>query len=296
MLSLEGIVPPMLSCFDDSGNLDKSVTKEYVNYLIDGGVHGLFPCSTTGEFSSMNQTERKKLIEITVDEAAERVPVLPGIGSSSIDNVYKSIRHLEQLGVDGCIVVTPYYLKPSQKGLFRFYKSLAEFTDLPIILYQIPETTGVHFSVETVVKLAQENENIVGLKDSSGDFKRFLDIKFKTNDEFCVFQGIDQLLLPSLKFGVSGGMCGSASIKPEIPVRLFENFKKGNKKEAEEIQFKKVNKLIESSIKYGTFPAGIKAALREFGINAGPPKPPINDLSPREKGALRDDLRSAGWI
>lgn len=291
MLRFEGIIPPMLTPFKKNGGLDIQKLRDFVDYLIEGGVHGLFPSASSGEFSTMTLQERKKVIETVIDHNDGRLKVVPGTGSSSLKEVIDLSGFVEDKGGDGVIIITPYYLKPDQEGLIDFYGEVAESIDLPIILYELPSATGVKFEADTVAELAEKHDNIVGMKDSSGDFELVMSILDKTPSDFDLLQGIDSLLLPSFMMGCSGGVPGSSNIRPEFAVKVYELYQNNKLKEARQVQKELLSPLSRFSKSAGVFPAGYKASSKEVGINLGKPRKPIRDLTISEYDELSDKLR-----
>ena len=291
MVRFEGIIPPMLTPFKENGDLDLQKLRDFVDYLIEGGVHGLFPSASSGEFSTMTIEERKKVIETVIDQNDGRLRVVPGTGSSSLKEVIDLGGFVEDKGGDGVIIVTPYYLKPDQEGLIDFYGEVAESIDLPIILYELPSATGIKFEADTVAELAKKYDNIVGMKDSSGDFELVMSILDKTPSDFDLLQGIDSLLLPSLMMGCSGGVPGSSNIRPEFAVMVYELYQENKLKEARQVQKELLSPLSRFSKSAGVFPAGYKASSKEVGMNLGKPRKPIRDLTISEYDELSDKLR-----
>ena len=295
MIEFKGIIVPMLTPFRMDGKVDEKRLEEFVDFLMKGGVHGLFPSSSNGEASSMSLAERKLVIECVFDHAEGKVPVIPGTGSSDLTNTLELTRHAEDLGCNGAIVVTTYYLKPDQNGLIDYYSRVAQSVDIPIFLYQLPMATGVTISPETVSRLAEEHDNIIGMKDSSGDFAGLLRIKSMVEDDFLVFQGFDTLLLPSLIMGCSGGMVGTPNIVPRLAVDLFNAYREGDIVKAKDIQMKDLGPLFQACIGNGVFPAGFKEASRLVGLDLGPPRTPIRGLNQVEKKKLRRELKDLGY-
>ena len=292
MTRFEGIIPPMLTPFKDDGDLDLQKLRDFVDYLIEGGVHGLFPSASSGEFSTMTLEERKKVIKTVIDQNDGKLKVVPGTGSSSLKEVIDLSGFVEDNGGDGVIIVTPYYLKPDQQGLIDFYGEVAESIDLPILLYELPSATGVKFEADTVAVLAEKHDNIVGLKDSSGDFELVMSILDKTPENFDLLQGIDSLLLPGLMMGCSGGVPGSSNIRPEFAVKVYELYQDDKLKEARQVQKELLSPLSRFSKKAGVFPAGYKASAKEIGMDLGKPRRPIRDLTIAEYDDLSDKLRN----
>lgn len=295
MIEFKGIIVPMLTPFRVNGEVDEKRLGEFVGFLMEGGVNGLFPSSSIGEASSMSLAERKRVIECVFDKAEGRVPVIPGTGSSDLTSTLELTRFAEDLGCDGAIVVTTYYLKPDQEGLIDYYSMVAESVNIPIFLYQIPIATGVTIKAETISRLAGEHDNIIGMKDSSGDLAGLMRTKNMVEDDFLIFQGFDTLLLPSLIMGCSGGMVVTPNIVPRLAVDLFNAHRDGDLSTAKEIQMKELGPLFQACMGNGVFPAGFKEASRLVGLDLGPPRTPIRGLNGVEKKNLKRELKGLGY-
>jgi 4-hydroxy-tetrahydrodipicolinate synthase len=288
MKRFEGIIVPMMTPFRSNGELDTDRLPEFVSYLVEGGVHGLFPSSSIGEMSSMTKEERMKVIEI-VREMSD-VPVMAGTGCSDLATTIQLTKHAEDVGCDAIVVVTLYYLKPDQDGLCSYFGSVAKSTELPIFLYQIPMATGVEIEPDTVSSLRKRYDNIAGMKDSSGQLGKMVETRRKTGKDFLVFQGFDSLLLPSLQMGCPGGMVGTPNIIPGPAVELYKLFKEGRMEEAVEKQICVLGPFFETCMSAGVFPAGFKEAARILGVDIGPTRNPIRRLTPSEKDTMVNTL------
>ncbi|MFP3872252.1 MAG: 4-hydroxy-tetrahydrodipicolinate synthase [Candidatus Aenigmatarchaeota archaeon] len=275
---IRGIITPMLTPFDSSEELDEKRVLRLIDHLLDGGVYGLFPSASIGEFSSMTVDERKRLIEVVMDKVEGEVPVMPGTGSSSLRDTLELTTFAEKLDCRAAIVITPYYLKPGQEGLKKYYERIAVKVDLDLILYQLPRATGVRFEPETVADLASEHDNIVGIKDSSGDLAGLLKIHRETGDDFVILQGKDDLLLSSLTAGMDGGVPGTSNIVPELAVEVYESFIEGEVERAMSLQREKLSVLSDFCTEQGEFPAGYKALARRVGLDLGVPRTPITEV------------------
>jgi 4-hydroxy-tetrahydrodipicolinate synthase len=291
-----GIIVPMLTPFDEEGEISRQRLDRLVEHLINGGVHGLFPSSSLGEASSMTPAERMGVMGQVIASADGRVPVIPGTGSSDLGTAIELTRIAQDLGADGVVVVTPYYLKPDQKGLIAYFEKLAGCVDLPIYIYQIPMATGVEMTADTVATLAMEVDNIVGMKDSSGNMARIMEIGRKTGDDFLIFQGLDTLLFPSLCVGCAGGMLGTPNLLPGPAVELYHKFQEGELESARRIQIDILGPLFEACMSQGVFPAGFKEAALMLGMDLGKPRLPIRDLTRSEKGRLETSLKEIGLL
>ncbi len=286
-----GIIPPLLTPFNENEEVDEDKLRKLVNFLIDGGVHGLFPCGSIGEFSNLTTEEMRNVQKITVDEADGRVPVLAGTGASGTKEAVRRTINAEEIGADGVINVTPFYLESDQVGIREHFSRVAESTSLPILLYHIPQCTGQHLSSETISSLYEEYENIVGLKDSSGDLGRVGKIIRNVGNDFQFFQGRPKLLLPSLILGAAGGVPGTANIKPEFSVKLFEEYEKGNIDQAKCLQLNRED-ILSEACSIGPFPANYKSAAKLTGFDLGPARSPIRSMNKKETKEQKKALKN----
>lgn len=266
-----------------------------MNYVIEKGATGVVPCGTTCEFQNLSLEERKRVVSIVVDEVNGRVPVIAGTGSSGTDLAIEMTKHARDAGAHAALIVTPYYHKPANRGIYEHYRCIAEAVDLPIILYNFPQVTGVSLNWQTVEDLA-EIPNIVGLKDSSGDLRFILAVIEKTSNDFAVLCGHDEVVLPALASGCSGMILASANFIPDIWMQVYNSVKKGELKKAQELQLK-VQKIARIMVKSGA--VGTKAALNMMGIQVGPVRLPLSvggELSYEDMEELRIDLEKLGKI
>jgi 4-hydroxy-tetrahydrodipicolinate synthase len=283
----KGVMPAMVTPFNEE---DESINEEnlrnLVNFHIDKGVTGLVPCGTTGEFVNMTLEERLKVIEIVVDEANGRVPVIAGTGETGTQMVINSTNASADLGADAAIIVTPYYLKPGAKGLYDHYYSIAENTDIPLVLYNIPVCTGVNLPWTVVEDLA-DIPNIVAIKDSSGDYRYFSALLEKVRDKISVLIGWDENVLGAFAGGAAGAILGSANVIPQIWLEIYNHIQNGDLKAAQEAQMK-VQKIARILIATGAI--GAKECLNMMNVPVGITRKPIilGDALPYE---LRDELR-----
>ncbi len=291
-----GVMPALVTPFNKS---DESINEEnlrnLVNHLIDQGVTGLVPVGTTGEFVNMNYGERLKVIEIVVDETNGRVPVIAGTGETGTKLVIEATKAATDIGVDAVLIVTPYYLKPKAKGLYDHYYTITEKTDIPIVLYNIPACTGVELPW-TVVEDLVDIENIVAIKDSSGDYKYFSALLEKVSDKISVLIGWDENVLGALAGGAAGCILGSANVIPKIWLEIYDYVKNNRLEEAQVLQ-KKVQKLARLLINSGAL--GVKSCLNMMKIPVGTTRQPLvlgDALSYEIKDELRVELERLGLI
>lgn len=286
LMNVHGIIPPMVTPARTEGDgIDVQSLEEYTDFLIDGGVHGLFPCGSTGEFSSLTREQRKTVIE-TVADRVDDLPVLAGCSDTCVDDTLTYVRDAREAGADAAVVVTPYYLDTDQAGLRRFFEDVAGRSPLPVFLYNIPKLTGVRLSVESVVQLAEE-PNVVGLKDSTGDLTYHHRVLSAVPDSFTVLQGTSHLSLTSLDGGADGATAGAANVFPGVLTEIYEAQRSGESERAVQLMNDVVHPLI-GEISTVPTAAALKHLLAVAEYDVGPPFPPLSELEERERRALED--------
>jgi 4-hydroxy-tetrahydrodipicolinate synthase len=290
-----GIIPAMVTPIDEKGCINESALRKLTNHLIDGGSHGLFPVGSQGEFFALTFEQKKEVIRITVDETRGRVPIYAGTGAVTTREAIETTKMARDLGVSAVSVLTPYFVTPNQKELIEHYVTIAKAVpDLPILLYSNPDRTQVPFPVATVLELAAV-DNIVGIKDSSGDMSITGEyIRLTRGMNFHVLAGRDTLIYATLCYGGAGSICATANVDPRVPVEIYEAFIVGDHKRALDAQFRLAPLRIAFGL--GTFPAVIKEALNMIGIEAGPAIRPVGPLTPENREKLRKVLADMGML
>jgi len=276
---VKGIIPAMVTPLDQDEKLDESGIREVINYLIESGIHGIFVCGSQGESYAFSEDERKRIIELAVDEVNGRVPVYAGTGSTTTKATIDLSRYALDVGADAVTLVTPYFIRPSQDELYMHYKRVAESVDIPVVLYNNPGRTNVNLEAETVKRLA-EIDNIVGIKDSSGDLTLTAQYIMECPEDFSVLAGRDSLILATLLYGGRGAVAATANVAPRLVVGIYENFIRGDLERARELQFKLLPLRLAFSL--GTFPVVVKEAMNLLGKPSGPARSPVSSL-PEEK-------------
>lgn len=285
-MRLEGTIPPMVTpTAGRDGGVDVPALASYTEFLVDAGVHGLFPCGSIGEFPSLTRAERRTVVE-TVAGSAGDVPVLAGCGATSVADVVALAEDAAAAGASAAVVVTPYYLDADQAGLRSFYEAVADRSPLPVVLYDIPQRTGVSLDVETVAALAAHG-NVVGVKDSSGGMAHCFRLVEETPDDFAVVQGRSMLALPSLDSGAAGLISGAANVFPAALATLYEAHRAGERDRAVAIANEVASPLVAA---YSTLPtaAALKHLVGLAGHEVGPPVLPLSPLDADERRALTD--------
>ncbi len=294
--NLEGIFPALVTPFKDETEINEEALRHLVNFVIDEGVTGVVPVGTTGEFVYMSEEERKRALEIVVDEVNGRVPVIAGTGASSTMEAIELSRHAKDAGADATLIVTPYYLRPADKGAYQHFYEIAKATDLPIILYNIPQCTGGFLNREVVEDLAQI-DNVAGLKDSSGHLPYMLELLNFVGDKINIVCGHGEVVLPALAAGAKGAILASANVIPDIWVKLYGAVQKGDIGSARKLQMS-AQKLARIFSRHGGAVA-VKAALKMMNIDVGKVRRPLVSggvLTWEVKEEIRMELEKLGKI
>jgi 4-hydroxy-tetrahydrodipicolinate synthase len=283
---IQGIFTPNVVPFQDDGSINEAELRRLINWLIEKGVSGLYPNGSSGEFIRLSFEERKRVIRIVAEETRGRVPILAGAAESNLHMILDACRTYAELGCRAVSITGPYYFKVSQDSIEHFFREVARQSPIDIVLYNIPQFSN-EISVPVVKHLALDCPRVVGIKDSSRDMPRFLntlnEIK-PQRPEFSCLIGCDELLFSALEMGADGGTLSSSGVAPEVLMKLYNEFKRGNLEEAKRIQFKLLE-LINTML-YGTnFPEGFRAGVSLRGFNMGTTR---QLLSPKEQSDLED--------
>ncbi|GAB7013731.1 dihydrodipicolinate synthase family protein [Halolamina salina] len=291
-LSLHGVVPPTVTAFDDDGELDAETTAAHARFVVDRGVHGVFPLGTNGEFALLGPEERDEVVRAVVDEVGDEVPVIAGVGEPATRRTVERARAAEEAGADGVVVVTPYYYPLDGDAAVEHYRTVCDAVDCPVYVYHIPSKTGNDLSLETLDELAAI-DNLAGLKDSSKDVP-WLGQAVAANDELTFLAGSDSLLKPGLDLGCTGMVSAVANAFPELVVDLYEAYDAGDRERAADLQERVYE--VRSAIKRGPYMAGVKEALSHRGFDAGPLRSPLRRMDDEDSAALRADLEALGLL
>lgn len=277
------VLTAMVTPFDDQLRLDAEKTKTLVNYLIENGTDGIVVAGTTGESPTLTRQEKLELFKLVLETAAGRVPIIAGTGSNNTEESIELTKEAETIGADGIMLVTPYYNKPSQEGLYQHFKAIAESTTLPIMLYNIPGRASVNMLPETIIRLAQI-ENIVSVKEASGDLDAAAKIIEETPDSFAVYSGDDSLTLPLLSIGGTGIVSVASHIIGNEMKQMVESFLDGDIVYAANLHRKLLP--VMKALFAAPSPAPVKQALELNGISVGKVRLPLVPLNEEEAAAL----------
>lgn len=289
MKLLEGVVVAHLTPFNPDGGVDHETLKKYVEFLIAKGVNGLFVCGTTAEAQLLTLEERKRILETIMAVAEGKMTIVAHCGTMNLPDTRDLLHHARSCGADGGGIVTPFYYRYSQEELYEYYATLArEFPDFPLYLYNIPGLTGNDLAVSTVSRLRSAFPNIVGLKDSSGNFTTISGYLLALPKTFRLIAGYDRAILPALVLGGAGTVTGPGGVIPEPFVNLWKAWRKGNLQEA--ARFQEEVTTISVILREGGHLPTLKMGLALRGFGNGLMRPPFQSLSETETAVLREDL------
>jgi len=290
-MMLEGIFVPHITPFKRDGDLDETALRTCVRFWLEGGVSGLVPCGSNGEAPYLSREERRKIIEIVIDEVNGKVPVVAGTGSMSTKETIVFTKDAKDLGADAALVVTSYYFKLSSREMHEHYKTLCEAVDLPIVLYSVPKFTGYSLEPALIQQLASECENVVGAKDSGGSIGIITETIRLVGARISVLAGTADVVLPTLMLGGKGAVVAVANAFPRMCVELYDAFKKSDYEEASSLQ-RQVAYLNEVLVKRYNQLSSIKEAMKLLGLPAGYPRRPALPLKDDVKSDIAKALKS----
>lgn len=289
----KGVMVPMVTLFQENGDLDEKALRELTRFLIENGVDSLFPAGSTGEGWALSTAERKRVFEIVVEEARGRVPVYGGTGAITTRAAIELTQMAEEVGCDAVVMITPFYIVPTQDELFDHYAAIARSVGIGVIPYNNPNRAVVALSPELVSRLSHV-PNLVGLKDSSGILGLTLRFITETRPGFAVLQGRDDMFYPSLALGVDGIVACVANMAPALTVELYSAFMAGDHERSLAAQVKLAQ--LRYALALGSFPSVIKAGMEMIGLKAGLPRAPVSKLSDEGHEKLRAVLQELGLV
>ncbi|MBW2630424.1 MAG: 4-hydroxy-tetrahydrodipicolinate synthase [Deltaproteobacteria bacterium] len=287
-----GSIVAIVTPFKD-GKVDEEALRELIEFQIKSGTDGIVPCGTTGESATLSHEEHDRVIEITVDAVRKRVPVIAGTGSNNTTEAIRLTRHAYEAGVDGTLLVTPYYNKPTQEGLYQHYKAVAEAVPVPIVLYNVPGRTGINLLPETDARLSKIS-NIAGIKEASGDLKQISKIVELCSDDFVVLSGDDFTVLPILAVGGRGVISVVSNIIPEDMAAMVDAFDEGRPDKAREFHYRM--RPVMDACFLETNPVPVKAALAMMGKIEYEVRLPLCRMSDVTYGKLKQIMTDYGLI
>jgi len=288
----EGVLSALITPFNKDDSIDKTGFRENVSFVETGGVSGIVPCGTTGESATLFTAEHEQLIDIAVDCA--NVPVVAGTGSNNTAEAVELTKYADDAGVDAALLISPYYNKPNNAGLVKHFKAIAESVDIPLLLYNVPSRTSQDMPLEVIIELSKVN-NIVGIKEASGNLDRVTRIIENTADEdFSVISGDDGLTLPIITLGGSAVISVVANIVPKKMVDLVNAARNGDMETARNIHYE-LAPLIRALFNE-TNPIPVKCAAGLIGLASGPLRLPLAPISSDNERILIDALKNIGAL
>lgn len=279
----------LVTPFDENNNINYKKVNELIKFHLKNNTDAIIVCGTTGESSTLSNDEKKELIKYVVKKVNKKIPVIAGTGSNNTAATIEMSQYAEKVGADGLLIVTPYYNKCTQEGLYKHYLKIANSTSLPIILYNVPSRTSVNISVDTVLKLSKI-ENIVGIKEASSDISQISHILSKVGKDFLVYSGNDDQILPLLSLGGAGVISVLANIYPKEVHDICYTYFNNDIQTSRDIQFKYLDLIKSLFIEVNPIP--IKEAMNLLDLNVGTCRLPLCSMTNKNKKILEKNLLS----
>lgn len=273
------------------GELDEKALRDLVEFHIAEGTDAIVPCGTTGESATLSHEEHCRVIEIVIDQAKKRVPVIAGAGSNSTKEAIFLTEHAKKSGADAVLSITPYYNKPTQEGLFQHFKTIAEHVDIPMVLYNVPGRTGVNMLPETVVRLSKI-KNIVGVKEASGSLDQAGAIIQHTDDSFDVISGEDSLTFPMMAMGAKGVISVVANVAPKKMAQMCKAVLNNNMLEARKLHYELID--LSKAVFYETNPIPAKKAVYLMGLMENEIRLPLVEMTKENTEKLKKVMEKLG--
>jgi 4-hydroxy-tetrahydrodipicolinate synthase len=288
-----GIYCPNIVPLDDRGAIDEAELRRYVDWLIERGVHGLYPNGSTGEFTRFSAEERRRIIAIVVEQAGGRVPVLAGAAEANVRETLAACAHYADLGAEAVAIVSPFYYKSGPESVYAYFREIGRNTPIDVTLYNIPLFASP-IDVDTVERLAGECERIVAIKDSSGELPfmmNLIDAVRPKRPDFSFLTGWDACLLPMLMIGCDGGTNATSGVAPELTRKLYDAASAGRLEEGRALQ-RSVSRIFDACFGAADFPEGFRIGVGLRGIAANPGRMPRSERQQEEHAAARARLAS----
>jgi 4-hydroxy-tetrahydrodipicolinate synthase len=291
----QGVFTPVITTFDEKGNIDFGGMERMIEHLIAGGMNGLLFLGSIGEFFALTKDEKKELISFAVKKVNRRIPVMIGTGGTVVDEVVELTRFAESEGADAAVVISPYYFSLGEEDLYRYYKQVAESVAMPILLYNFPDRTCVNMSPKLITKLAVDFRNIVGIKDTVDNIshtRQIIHEAKKRKPQFAVLSGFDEYFIPNMMAGGDGVICGLTNVVPELFSTLLKDYRNRNMEGVETAQYR-ISLLMNIYAVSQPFVGAIKGAAEIRGVKIRPfvksPSAAIDDEQRTRIKALLDE-------
>lgn len=288
---LRGSIVPLVTPFRN-GELDEKALVALIEWQIESGSHGVSVTGTTGEPNALTIEERERVIRLAVEAVDGRVPVVAGTGSENHATALQLSRFAQRAGADAILVVVPYYIRPSQEGLYRHFKAIAEQVDLPLVLYNIPGRAAINLEIDTVCRLREACPNIIGIKEANHDFSHITRLLGRLGRDFAVFSGIELLCFPILAIGGAGYVSATGNVLPRDVARLYDLVVEGRWLEAQDLHYQLMP--LNEALFIETNPVPAKTALGWMGKIDPQVRPPLAPLSEHNAARLREVLAGYG--
>lgn len=288
----KGSFTALLTPFKD-GDFDETAFREFVDWQIKEGTDGLVPCGTTGESPTLSHEEHQKVVEVCIDAAAGRVPIIAGAGSNSTIEAISLSLHAKTVGADAVLIVTPYYNKPTQKGLYEHYKAINDAAEIPIIIYNIPGRSVIDMSVETMGELSKL-DYIAGVKDATAQLDRPILITLECGKEFCQLSGEDGTALPYLAAGGHGCISVTSNVLPKLCSKMQSDWRNGDIRSAMTLQERLMP--VHSAMFSETSPGPVKYAAELLGLFSSETRLPITSISDENKKIVLEAFKKVGAL
>ncbi len=283
MPEIKGVVVPLVTPFNDDESLDEGALRVIVDYLIDAGVHGLFPSGSQGELYALSGQEKMRVMEIVAEQANGRAFVMPSTGAVTTRESIELTRYAQSIGADAVSVITPYFIQPSAQEQIEHFARICDAVQIPVLAYNNPARTNVNFTPAMATAVADRARNFVGIKDSSGDLTNTLDYMQRCPPGFRVFVGRDTLIYAALCCGCTGAVAATANVAPELVVGIYTAYQEGDLERSLDLQHRLDP--LRHAFSLGSFPVVVKDAMELLGLPAGKCRAPITSLegAPRER-------------
>ena len=282
----------IITPFHEDGSINYDQLKKLVDYHCENGTDSIVICGTTGESATMTEEEHLECIKRTIDFTAGRIPVIAGTGSNCTATAVELSREAAKAGADGLLVVTPYYNKATQKGLIEHYKAIAREADAPIIMYSVASRTGCNIEPATVAALVKEVDNIVGVKEASGNISQVAKIMQLTQGDIDLYSGNDDQIVPVLSLGGKGVISVLSNVAPDAAHDICEKYFEGDVKGSAELQLKALPLIDQLFCEVNPIP--VKKAMQLMGIDCGPLRMPLTEISPEHEKNLAQAMKDFG--
>ena len=287
---LKGSIVALVTPFNKDGQINEEKLKRLIEWHIKNGTDGILICGTTGESATLSHPEHRRLMEAAHGIINKRIPFVAGCGSNSTQEALELVQHAKKVGADYALVITPYYNKPTQEGLYQHFKTIADEVDIPIIIYNVPSRTGSNILPDTVGRLYADCKNIVGIKEASANLDQITKIMTKVDDKFLLFSGSDEVTLPILSVGGVGAVSVVANILPKETHNLVAAFLKGDLEEAKRLQLYLYDAIKALFIETNPIPA--KTALSLMGLIEANLRLPLYKMSEENLKKLKAVLKA----